>query len=78
MILEYMQKIKDWLVLKSGKEVARFLGFTRYYRTFILQYSVLNNQLNRIKKAEKFVKNQFVFVYEMVPGTSWFQFHCDT
>ena len=31
MIPEYVQKIKDWPVLKSGKEVATFLGFAGYY-----------------------------------------------
>ena len=43
MTLEYVQKIKFWPVLKTGKEVAAFLGFTGYYRTFIPQYSVLSN-----------------------------------
>ena len=52
MILEYAQKIKDWPILKSGKEVATFLGFAGYYRTFIPKYSALTNRLNRIKKAE--------------------------
>ena len=32
MIPEYVQRIKDWPVLKSGKEVATFLGFAGYYR----------------------------------------------
>ena len=41
MIPEYMQKITDWLVKTSGKEVATFLGFAGYYRTFIPQYSAL-------------------------------------
>ena len=54
MILEYMQKIKDWPVLKSGKEVTMFLRFAGYFCTFISQYSGLTNQLNGIKKAEKF------------------------
>ena len=31
MIQEYIQKITDWPVPKTGKEVATFLGFTRYY-----------------------------------------------
>ena len=43
MIPEYMQKIKDWPVLKSGKEVATFLGYAGYYHTFIPQYSVLTS-----------------------------------
>ena len=55
MIPEYAQRIKDWLVPKSGKEVATFLGFAEYYHTFIPQYSVLTNRLNGIKKAEKFL-----------------------
>ena len=58
MIPEYVQKIKDWPVLKSGKDVATFLGFTRYYHTFIPQYSALTNRLNGIKKAEKFLWNE--------------------
>ena len=31
------------------------MGFTRYHRTFIPQYSVLTNRLNGIKKVEKFL-----------------------
>ena len=58
MIPEYIQKIKDCPILKTGKEVAMFLGFARYYRTFIPQYSVLTNQLNEIKKVEKFLWNE--------------------
>ena len=54
-IPEYVQKIKDWPIPKSLKEVAMFLGFSRYYCTFIPQYSALTNRLNRIKKAEKFL-----------------------
>ena len=58
MIPEYVQKIKDWPVPKSGKEVAIFLGFAGYYRTFIPQYSVLTNRLNGIKKEENFLWNE--------------------
>ena len=53
-----MQRIKDWPLPKSGKEVATILGFARYYRTFIPQYSALTNRLNGIKKAEKFLWNE--------------------
>ena len=31
MILEYVQKIKDWPEPKTRKEIALFLGFTGYY-----------------------------------------------
>ena len=58
MIPKYVQPIKDWPVPKNGKEVATFLGFAGYYRTFIPQNSVLTNRLNRIKKAEKFLWNE--------------------
>ena len=58
MIPEYVQKIKDWPVPKSVKEVATFLGFAGYYCTFISQYSALTNRLNGIKKAEKFLWNE--------------------
>ena len=53
-----MQKIKDSPGPKSGKEVAMFLGLAGYYPTFIPQYSALINQLNRIKKVEKFLWNE--------------------
>ena len=58
MIPEYLQKIKDWPVPKSGKEVAMFLGFAGYYCTLIPQYSALTNRLNEIKKVEKFLWNK--------------------
>ena len=43
MVPKYLQKIKEWPVPKTGKEVDTFLGFTRYYRTFIPQYYALTN-----------------------------------
>ena len=55
MILEYVQKIKDWPLLKIGKKVAIFFGFAGYYRTFISQYLALTNRLNGIKKVEQFL-----------------------
>ena len=55
---EYVQKIKKWPLPKTGKEVAKFLGFSGFYRRFILQYSALTKRLNRIKKVEKFVWNE--------------------
>ena len=59
MIPKYVKnRIKDWPVLKRGKEVATFLGFAGYYRTFIPRYSALTNRLNGIKKAEQFFGNE--------------------
>ena len=58
MIPEYVQKITDWPLPKTGKEVATFLGFARYYQTFVRQYSALTNRLNGIKKVEKFLWNK--------------------
>ena len=55
MITEYVQKIKNWPVPKTEKEV---LGIPQYYRTFIPQYWVLTNWLNGIKKAEKSLWNK--------------------
>ena len=35
-----------------------FLGFARYYHTFIPQYSALTNRWRGVKKAEKFTWNE--------------------
>ena len=58
MIPEYVHKVMNWPVPKSGKEVATFLGFAGYYRNFIPQNSALTNRQNGIKKAEKFLWNE--------------------
>ena len=57
MIPEYVQKIEDWPMPKSSKEVATYLGFAGYFHTFIPQYSALTNRMNGIKKSEKFLWN---------------------
>ena len=44
MILDYVRKVTYWPVPTNGKEVAMFLGFARYYRSFIPQYSALTNR----------------------------------
>ena len=53
MIPEYIQKIKQ-----DRKRSTYLPGFARYYQAFILQYLVLTNRLNRIKKTEKFLWNE--------------------
>ena len=57
MIPQYVQKIIDWPLPENGTELARFLGFTGYYRSFIPAYSHLTNELNTMKKASKIVWN---------------------
>ena len=52
MMPEYVQKIKEWPMPKMSKEVATFLGFAGYYRTFIPPYSTLNITFKGIKKVE--------------------------
>ena len=32
---EYVEKIKNWPIPTTGKELVSFLGFTSYYRGFI-------------------------------------------
>ena len=59
MIPKYEQKIKDWPLQKTGKEVDTFLGFARYFRTFIPQYSVLTNWLNGILWNEE-IEQHFI------------------
>ena len=59
MILDYVQKIKDWPIPKSEMEVATFLGFAEYYCTFIPQYSALTNQLNGLRRLRSSYGTRF-------------------
>ena len=61
MIPEYVHKVTNWPVPKSGKEVATFLGFAGYYRNFIPQYSALTNRLKSIKKLKNFFLKPLFF-----------------
>ena len=51
MLDQYVKDIQNWPRPTSCKEMLSFLGFTGYYRGFILKYSALTNRM----KAEKFV-----------------------
>ena len=53
MIPRYVQRIQEWPLPTNGTELARFLGFTSYYRSFIPAYSHLTNELNGMKKKVK-------------------------
>ena len=50
----YIDRIKNWPVPSSCKEVSTWLGFTGYYRSFIPLYFALTNSMNCLRKAEKF------------------------
>ena len=54
MIDSYVDKIMEWPVPSTRKELNTFLGFTGYYRSFIADYSMLTNEMNSAKTAEKF------------------------
>ena len=55
MLDQYVKDIQNWPYPTSCKEMSSFLGFTGYYRGFILRYSALTNRMNSLKKAEKFL-----------------------
>ena len=54
MIPDYVQKILDWPLPVSGKEMQSFLGFTNYYRMFIPKYSDLTCCLNKYRNLPIF------------------------
>ena len=54
MIPSYVDRVLDWPLPKTGKELRSFLGFSGYYRAFITEYSHLTFEMNKMKnqKAE--------------------------
>ena len=48
----YVEKILQWPVPKTVKQLASFLGFTGYYRSFISQYAQLTTEMNSQKKKK--------------------------
>ena len=55
MIPSYVQKVLDWPLPTTGKELRSFLGFTGYYRVFIREYSDLTYEMNKLKNDQDIV-----------------------
>ena len=53
MVPSYVERINDWSLPGTGKELASFLGFTGYYRMFIPEYSRLTAEMNKMKKDKE-------------------------
>ena len=51
MIPTYVQKILDWPLPQTGKELKQFLGFVGYYRGFIPDIAELTFEMNDMKKG---------------------------
>ena len=55
MVPEYVEKIKNWPIPTSGKELVSFLGFTSYYRGFIPKYADTVATLNKYRNEKDIV-----------------------
>ena len=49
---DYVEKITNWPVPKTPKELGSFLGFCGYYRTFIKDYSRLTGEMDGQKRKK--------------------------
>ena len=49
MIPKYVEKIVQWPTPCNQKELATFIGFTSFYRSFIKDYSKLTNEMHKAK-----------------------------
>jgi hypothetical protein len=56
--------IKDWLILKSVREVQVFLGFTNFYQRFIFAYSRVAKGMSDLLKGGGKNGNQFQWTGE--------------
>ena len=50
MVPSYVQKILEYKLPETGKQMASFLGITGYYRTFFPHYAKMTNELNALKQ----------------------------
>ena len=53
MVPEYVQKILEWPLPATGKQLKQFLGFIGYYRSFIPDVADLTFEMNDMKKENK-------------------------
>lgn len=51
MIPSYVQRILDWPLPSTGKELRSYLGFIGYYRSFIKEFADLTYEMNKMKTA---------------------------
>ena len=52
MISSYVDKIRDWPLPSTGKELVSFLGFCSYYRGFIPEFSKTTSGLNKLRNEK--------------------------
>lgn len=58
----YVERIMDWPVPKTVKELATFLGFVGYYRAFIRQFAELTHEMNSLRRSKD---KEFVWTASM-------------
>ena len=78
MIPRYVDRVIDWPLPETGKQLRSFLGFCGYYRTFIKDFSFLTHEMNKLKMSktlewtpeikEKFHKLKEAFKAQPVRG----------
>ena len=51
MIPSYVQRVLEWTLPKTGKELRSFLGFVNYYRAYIKDMSALTSEMNKMKNS---------------------------
>ena len=52
MISSYVDKIRDWPLPSTGKELVSFLGFCSYYRGVIPEFSKTTAGLNKLQNEK--------------------------
>lgn len=53
MIPSYVERILDWPLPKTTKELRSFLGFCGYYRSFIKEFAHLTYEMNKMKTGKE-------------------------